>query len=178
MRLRPAVFLFAIFSMTGLSMNGPAAHAQAADAIRTQTPSGYPVPRFVSLKDNETNCRIGPSFDHPVRFVFKRANAPVLVVAESVDHWRKLRDPVGDECWVHQTTLKGQSHVLMLEGGRLRRKPEQDAAMTAQLGKGVLARIKKRKDGWLLVTADEARGWIPQSQVWGGDALAAYSGRN
>lgn len=164
------IFAFALY----LSVTPSSTQA----APRLETPSGYPVPRFVSLKDESTNCRLGPSFEHPVRYVFKRAGAPVLVVAESVDHWRKLRDPDRDECWAHQTTLKGQTHVLTVSPVELRRKPSVRADISARLGEGVLARIGKRRDGWILVTAGEAKGWIEARAVWGGDAAAAYEGRN
>lgn len=148
------------------------------ETVRLDTPSGYPVPRFVSLKDEETNCRIGPSLGHPVRFVFKRAGAPVLVVAESVDHWRKLRDPDGDECWVHQTTLKAQTHVLATASIELRRQPEADAGVSARLGEGVLARLVKRKGDWLFVSVGSAKGWVAARDVWGGEVLSGPAGRN
>lgn len=151
--------------------------AQAA-SLRLDTPSGYPVPRFLSLKSDETNCRSGPSLEHPVRFVFKRADVPVLIVAESVDHWRKLRDPAGDECWVYSTTLRAQTHVLALHAVTLRRRPGEAAAQSASLGEGVLARIVRRKSGWLLVSAHDAKGWIAATEIWGGDALAASEARN
>lgn len=150
-----------------LHLSVTASPAQAA-GVRLDTPSGYPVPRFVSLKDEETNCRIGPSFAHPVRYVFKRAGAPVLVVAESVDHWRKLRDSSGDECWAHQTTLRGQTHVLALHETDLLRRPKPDSGVAARIGAGVLARISKRNNGWILVTAGDARGWAAEGAVWGG----------
>lgn len=173
MRLRAAVIFAVLFHLSAA-----APPAQADSGVRLDTPSGYPVPRFVSLKDEETNCRIGPSFDHPVRYVFKRAGTPVLIVAESVDHWRKLRDPVGDECWVHQTTLKAQSHVLVSAAVSLKRRPEADAAVSARLGEGVLARLVKRKGDWLLVSAEKAQGWVATDEVWGGDPLSNSAGRN
>lgn len=153
--------------------------AREPESVRLDTPSGYPVPRFVSLKDEETNCRTGPSFDHPVRFVFKRAGAPVLVVAESVDHWRKLRDFEGDECWAHRTTLKAQTHVLIETSVELMRRPSAGSGISARMGAGVLARIVKRKGDWLLVSAENAKGWIEANAVWGGDPADAHpAGRN
>ncbi len=170
MLFRAAVSVFALH----LTVAGPTAQAAprpTAD-FRLDTPSGFPVPRFVSLKEDETNCRIGPSFDHPVRYVFRRAGAPVLVVAESIDHWRKVRDSFGDECWVHQTTIRAQTHVLVIKGATLRRQPSAPSDVTGRLGDGVLAKLGKRKGEWLYVSAGEARGWAPTADVWGGDALA------
>ena len=175
MKLRAAAFalVFAYLSASGVT-------AQAGDIARRDTPSGFPVPRFVSLKNAETNCRIGPSLQHPVRFVFKRAGAPMLIVAESVDNWRKLRDSEGDECWAHKLTLKAQTHILAIDQGttssrailfdetRLLARPSPDAKLSGRIGPGVLARILKRREGWILVKAGAARGWVPASQVWGG----------
>ena len=137
-------------------------------AVRTDTPSGQPVPRFLSLKYDETNCRIGPSRQHPVRFVFRREGAPVMVIAESVDHWRKIRDAAGDECWAHKVTLRAQTHVQTRWETPLRKGPAPSAHLTAQLGAGVLARIDARKGAWLKISAGRASGWVEASTVWGG----------
>ncbi|MEZ5897334.1 MAG: SH3 domain-containing protein [Parvularculaceae bacterium] len=141
-----------------------------AGEVRTDTPSGRPVPRFVSLKSSETNCRIGPSFDHPVRYVFKKAGAPVIIVAESVDHWRKIRDFSGDECWVHQTTLKAVSQVIALAEVDLHARPRANAPVRGRLGVRAFAKIEKRRDGWLLLSAADAKGWAPAGALWGASA--------
>ncbi|MDZ7629381.1 MAG: SH3 domain-containing protein [Parvularculaceae bacterium] len=159
-----------------MSVLSPAAQADGgAPAIRTDTPSGQPVPRFVSLKHAKTNCRIGPSTEHPVRYVFRREGAPVMVVAESVDYWRKIRDFSGDECWAHRVTLRPQSHVQTTQETALRRKPGEGAPTIATLGPGVLARIEGRHGGWLKVSAERLQGWVKAADVWGGDALSAAS---
>lgn len=180
MRYRAAMLAAAAhLSVAAFPAQGAASPLAESDkTVRLDTPSGYPVPRFVSLKAEETNCRIGPSFDHPVRFLFKRAGAPVLVVAESVDHWRKLRDPDGDECWVHQTTLKAQTHILATASVELRRRPTADAGVSARLSEGVLARLIKRKSDWLFVSVGSAKGWVPARDVWGGEVSRGPVGRN
>ena len=153
-----------------LSVLVPPAQADggAPSAVRTDTPSGQPVPRFLSLKYDKTNCRIGPSTDHPIRFVFRRVGAPVMVVAESVDHWRKIKDASGDECWAHKVTLRAQTHVQTLRRTALLRKPSPGADIAAELGAGVLARIDARKAGWLRISAERASGWVAEDAVWGG----------
>jgi SH3-like domain-containing protein len=171
MTLRAALFLIALHLS---ALPSPSQADGGAPRIRIDTPSGQPVPRFVSLKHDETNCRIGPSGGHPVRYVFRRKGAPVLVIAESVDHWRKLRDAAGDECWAHRVMLRAQTHVQATEETVLRQKPAADAAPRATLGPGVLARIDARKDGWLKVSAGGADGWVPASAVFGGERFAAF----
>lgn len=163
---RALSFLVAVY----LSVLAAPAQADggAPSPVRTDTPSGQPVPRFLSLKYDETNCRIGPSAEHPIRYVFRREGAPVMVVAESVDHWRKIRDAAGDECWAHKVTLRAQTHVQTLQATVLRRKPLEGAGAAAQLGPGVLARIDARKNGWLKVSAGAAAGWVATEAVWGG----------
>lgn len=174
MSLRAAILIIALH-LSALAF--PAQADGGAPRIRTDTPSGYPVPRFLSLKHEETNCRIGPSSAHPIRYVFRREGAPVLVIAESVDHWRKIRDAAGDECWAHRVTLRAQTHVQTTRETALGRKPGGDAAISARLGPGVLARIEARKDGWLKISAGGAEGWVAETAIFGGDALAALGER-
>lgn len=156
------------------AMSEPAPRARAGASVqkvRLDTPSGLPVPRFVSLKADKTFCRAGPSFAHPVRITFMRRGLPVMVVAETTDHWRKIRDAEGDECWTHKTKLSGVETALVLKDGLpLRTRPDQSAPTRARLGRGVVAHVERARNGWLRVSADGLRGWAPQSGFWGGAA--------
>lgn len=171
MSLRAALLLIALH-LSAVPL--PAQADGGGPRIRTDTPSGQPVPRFVSLKRDKTNCRIGPSDSHPIRYVFRREGAPVLVIAESVDHWRKLRDAAGDECWAHRVMLRAQTHVQTTLETVLRKQPAADADASATLGPGVLARIDARKEGWLKVSAGGAEGWVAARAVFGGETVAAF----
>ncbi len=142
---------------------------QAPSPIRIDTPSGLPVPRFVSFKSGRTNCRLGPSLDHPVVAVYLRAGAPVKVVAETTDHWRKVKDQDGLECWAHQSTLRAVSHVLVTKEVGLREKPEDAAPEKARLAEGVLARLIRTQRDWSLVSAGGVKGWAPAGALWGAD---------
>ena len=144
------------------------AESFASGKVRLDTPSGYPVPRFVSLKASRTNCRQGPSFDHPVRITFMRQGLPVIVVAETQDHWRKVRDFEGDECWVHKSKLSGvETALVQTEGLVLRVRPTYAAPQKARLGKGLIAKVEKHKSGWVKVSVDGVRGWVQPSGLWG-----------
>lgn len=96
-----------------------------------------------------------------------------MVVAESVDFWRKIRDVAGDECWAHRVTLGPQTHVQTFEETALRRKPDDGSSAIATLGPGVLARIERRDRAWLKVSAERMEGWVKTADVWGGDIPSA-----
>lgn len=145
-------------------------------AVRYDTPSTFPVPRFVSLKSDEVNCRIGPSQQHPTRFVFKRSGAPVLIIAESVDNWRKVLDADGDTCWLFAKTVRAQTHILSLEATDIHARPSSDSEVRAHLESRALVKLVRITDGWALVEADGVRGWGPAERFWGADAVAAASG--
>lgn len=143
--------------------------AASRPVLRVDTPSGLPVPRFVSLKAEKTFCRTGPSFAHPVRITFMRKGLPVMVVAETNDHWRKIRDQDDDECWAHRSKLSGIETALVLEDGLvLHSRPSASAPTRARLGRGLIARIETERGGWLRVSAAGVKGWAPQSAFWSG----------
>ena len=143
------------------------------ETLRLDTPSGLPVPRLVSLKAGKTFCRSGPSFAHPVRLTFMRQGLPVMIVAETRDHWRKIRDIEGDECWTHKSKLSGEETALVLEDGlALRARPDANAPAKARLGRGVIARVDGARGPWLRVSADGMKGWARSSAFWGARADA------
>ena len=141
----------------------------AAAQAMTLGPSGLPLPRFVSLKNAETYCRQGPSFDHPVAYTFLKAGLPVQVVAETTDHWRKIRDHEGSECWAHQTTLRAVSHVIVEADTAILVRAEIEAPVRARLRAGVIARIERASGDWRLISVGELKGWAPVSRLWGAE---------
>ena len=144
------------------------ASAEPANAVREDTPSGLPVPRFVSLKATKTNCRIGPSFTHPVKVTFLRRGLPVVVIAETKDHWRKIRDVDGDECWAHKSKLSGAETVLVItEGLPLRAVPNETAPMRATLGRHVVARLERTEGEWVRLSTQGVSGWTRPNGLWG-----------
>ena len=128
--------------------------AQAAEPVAAGTASGLPVPRFVSLKTDKVNVRVGPAKDHEVAFVYNRSALPVEVIAES-DNWRRIRDWEGAEGWVWHSLLSGRRTALVSpqtigkEGLlALHKKPDDKSVVNAKLESGVLGSIKHCADGW------------------------------
>jgi SH3-like domain-containing protein len=152
----------------------PAAEITASiDRAESKTlgPSGFPIPRFVSLKAEKVNVRRGPSSDHPVAWVFQRKGLPVEIVAE-FDTWRRVRDSDGEEGWILQNMLSGKRTAMMAPWKQGQTIPLYDApgkagALVAQVGAGVVADVSNCTGDWCEVTAGGYDGWVEQTQLWG-----------
>ena len=46
---------------------------------------------FLSLRNNETNLRQGPSFEYPIKFTYKKKYLPVEILDRS-ETWVKIKD--------------------------------------------------------------------------------------
>lgn len=145
----------------------PDAFAQNSKSAFTST--GFPVPRFVSLRAAETYARTGPGKQYPIRYVYHRKNLPVEVVLE-YEAWRKIRDQNGDEGWVHQSLLSGKRTGLVQAKDKIRllRKPKDGAQAMADLEPGALVTIDKCvKGNWCKIEAVGYKGWLPRKNLWG-----------
>lgn len=142
------------------------AAAAPAEAQGCDTHSGLPVPRFVSLKFESVNGRAGPSLGHPIVWEYVRAGLPLEVVAETAD-WRRVRDPDGEETWMHRRVLSGRRSVRLVEPAVLRARPEADAVAEAQAEAGAVLWLERCRAGWCRLEADGQRGWVPAASLWG-----------
>ncbi len=136
------------------------------------SPSGLPVPRFVSLKYGQVNGRQGPSTAHNVLWQYRRKGLPMIVVAETKD-WRKVRDPSGDEAWVRRVALSGIRMVLTTREVELRIRPTDDANLSAVADANVLLQLGECiETGWCRVTSSAGyKGWVPRRYLWGAQVL-------
>jgi SH3-like domain-containing protein len=139
------------------------------EATKCRTRSGFPVPRFVTLKSGEVNARNGPGEDHRILWVWRVRGMPLEVVAESRD-WRKVRGPDGATAWVKKQLVDGGRSVIRTRPGDLplRAEPRGDSRIVAYLRSGAVAAQLKAEKGWSRLQAGGVRGWAPQSEVWGG----------
>ncbi|MGH7057027.1 MAG: SH3 domain-containing protein [Acetobacteraceae bacterium] len=133
------------------------------------TATGYPLPRFVSLFSDDVNMRVGPGFQYPIEWVYKRRHLPVEIERE-FNVWRLVRAPDGGRGWVHKSTTCGvRTFIVVGSAHKLRRKAAPDAAVVAVLDKGVIGTIRRCKKGsdWCRVEADGHRGYLPRQDFWG-----------
>jgi SH3-like domain-containing protein len=148
------------------------AWARDRDVPRISNFSGLEVPRYSSLKSAPANGRAGPSEDYPVRWRYERAGLPVIVVRESED-WRKIRDPGGDEVWVHRRLLAAERTVITTAAGAIRRNPDAGSPEAARFGPGAVLKFEGCVGEWCRVEAETEgrKGWSMRSQLWGDEPL-------
>ncbi len=141
--------------------------AAAASAPTVGPESNLPLPRFVSLKRDETNVRRGPSLTHRIDWVFQRRDMPVQVVAE-YGHWRRVVDREGQGGWVHFRLLSGQRTVINDQNMlALRSRADPQSPEIAVLEAGVIASLDECTIDWCRLEAGGYRGWAPKSVLWG-----------
>ena len=127
--------------------------AAPALAQSCDTPSGFAVPRFVTL-------------DHPIRWMYVRRGLPVEVIAETPD-WRRVRDPGGEVVWMHRRLLSGRRAVAAREIVTLHARPDESAATIAEIEPGAFLWLERCRGGWCRLEADGRRGWAPARAFWG-----------
>lgn len=136
-----------------------------------KTPSGFDVPRYVSLKYNKVNGRMGPSRNHAIMWQYRKKGLPVIVIAET-EMWRKVRDYNGDESWVYRGGLSGASHVITLGETIIYKKPEMEARKIAIAQVDMVLQLKHCEAGWCSVTAASGhQGWVKKAEIWGTETL-------
>jgi SH3-like domain-containing protein len=140
------------------------------------TPSGLPIPRFVSLRSSEVNLRVGPGDHFPTEWVYQRVNFPLEIIAEFGD-WRKVRDLDGAQGWIHKSLLSGHLYVLITKDQTaLKASNNSDAHLVARLQNGVIGKLLKCKEGFCQIEVRRdgtLKGWVSKQDVWGVEAQGA-----
>ena len=122
---------------------------------------------FLSLKNNKVNLRQGPSFEYPIKFIYKKKYLPVKVLDES-ETWRKIRDFESNSGWIHVSQLsKKKSAINKKNNSVLYKKPTIYSKPIAKLEIGRLVLIKKCQAKWCKITSGGFKGWVFKSSLWG-----------
>jgi SH3-like domain-containing protein len=159
--------------------NACAATAKPLEGQHLGSSTCLPVPRFVSLRADAVNLRVGPGDQYPIEWVYHRVGLPVEVLRE-FDVWRLVVDADGTEGWMHEATLidtrhfviRGQSAVTLF------RSPSDQSNPAAQLMPGVIGLIQRCDAGadWCRVRVGHVGGWLERAAFWGafpGEAIPA-----
>lgn len=156
------------FLMTPATLQ--AVHAQSSGVGKT----GLPIPRFVSLKSNKANMRVGPGSKFQVEWQYVKAGLPIEIIQE-FDNWRKVRDSEGNEGWMLHSLLSGKRTAIInpwekdLTKGLADLKNNDDpAAKTiAKVQPGVVATVDYCGENWCHMTFKNTDGYVSKSDIWG-----------
>ena len=122
---------------------------------------------FLSLKNNEVNLRQGPSFEYPIKLIYKKKYLPVIVLDKS-ETWRKIKDFNNNSGWIHISQLSKKKTALNFKNNSiLYKNPTIYSKPIAKLESGRLVLIKKCNQKWCKISSGEFIGWINKSFLWG-----------
>ena len=122
---------------------------------------------FLSLKNNEVNLRQGPSFEYPIKLVYKKKYLPVIIIDES-ETWRQIKDFKNNSGWIHISQLSNRKSGINIKNKSIiYKKPTIYSKPMAKLELGRLLLIKKCKKKWCKVKTGKFTGWILKKYLWG-----------
>lgn len=135
--------------------------------------TGLPMPRFVPLRSDRVNLRVGPEMRFPIEWRYERRDLPVMIINER-DQWRRIRDVDGTEGWVHQSNLLPGRRTFLVRPNpagevQLRRRADAESPVQARLRPGVIGRLRSCAAGseWCEVQAGDARGYLRRTEIFG-----------
>lgn len=121
---------------------------------------------FLSLKKNKVNVRYGPSFESPVKFVYKKINLPIKLI-DRKENWRRVIDLKNNSGWIHSSQLKPINSIIPLKEKILFSKPTFFSKPLAKIQKGRVLLIQKCLNDWCKIKANKFKGWITTDNIWG-----------
>ena len=121
---------------------------------------------FLSLKKSKVNVRYGPSFDSPIKYIYKKMNLPIKQI-DKKENWRRIIDFKNNSGWIHWSQLKKVNSIIVLEDKILFKNPSNFSKPLAQIKKGRLLILQKCDGEWCKIKSDNFKGWIKTNNIWG-----------
>ena len=121
---------------------------------------------FLSLKKNKVNVRYGPSFESPIKYVYKKINLPIKQI-DKKENWRRIIDSKNNSGWIHWSQLKKINSIIPLEDKILFKNPSSFSKPIAKISEGRLLIVQKCDGEWCKIETEKFKGWIKTNNVWG-----------
>ena len=151
--------LYVLFLLSSINLS-------YADNIGSQT--GLEIPRYVSLKSNDSNMRVGPSKNYPIKLNYISKNYPVKIIDEYLD-WRKVEDFEKNIGWMHKSLLTGERYGLILSTNKSRVNIYNsiNGKVIGEINTKLIVRLSKCKIDWCFILINNYKGWIRKKNIWG-----------
>ena len=122
---------------------------------------------FLTLRNEKVNLRQGPSFDYPVKIIYKKKFLPVIVFDKS-DNFRKIRDHENNTGWIHISQLSKKKAAITIDNQIIIfSKASFYSTPIAIMKQGRHCIIKKCKGEWCNISVDKYDGWVRKTSLWG-----------
>jgi SH3-like domain-containing protein len=129
--------------------------------------TGFEIPRFVSLKSNEINLRVGPSINYPINIKYVKKNLPIEVIDE-FDVWRKIRDHQNNTGWIKKGLLKGDRYVLTgIRNNEAKIFNRPRGRNIGIIKKNNILKLETCLRNWCYISHQNITGWLSKDDIWG-----------
>ncbi|MEM1376284.1 MAG: SH3 domain-containing protein [Pseudomonadota bacterium] len=155
------------------------AYSQTTGSIQVGKYSKLPLPRFVSLKSEKVNMRVGPGKNYAVTWRYEKAGLPLEIIQE-FDNWRRVRDVTGEIGWIHKSLLSGRRAAITrpwntqdtMGSIAMFDRPERAGKQIATLQSGVIGMLDECDGVWCAITVRPSsgttiKGYVSQTDLWG-----------
>ena len=122
--------------------------------------------KYLSLKNKLVNVRYGPSFNYPIKYVYKKKYLPIEII-DKKENFRRIIDFKKNSGWIHISQLKKSNSLIVLKNKILFKKPSKFSKPLVKLEKGRLLIVKKCKIGWCKIKTENFVGWVNTKNLWG-----------
>ena len=126
----------------------------------------FPNETFLSLKKDKVNVRYGPSFESPIKFIYKKINLPIKQI-DKKENWRRIIDLKNNSGWIHWSQLKTNNSIIPLKDKILFKKPSIFSRPVAKIKKGRIMIVQKCEEEWCKIKTGKFSGWIKTDNIWG-----------
>ena len=121
---------------------------------------------FLSLKKNKVNVRYGPSFESPIKFIYKKIDLPIKQI-DKKENWRRILDIKNNSGWIHSSQLKPISSIITLNDKILFKKPSIFSKPIAKIKRGRILVVQNCQTNWCKIKTGNFKGWIERKNLWG-----------
>ena len=131
---------------------------------KTGLVTGLDIPRFVSLKSNDINLRVGPGKNYPIVIKYVQKNLPVEIIRE-FKLWRQIKDYDGNVGWIRKNLLIGERYVLTNFQGATYNRP--GGKIIGLIKENNVIELIKCLSDWCYIKHTNLKGWINKKNIWG-----------
>ena len=121
---------------------------------------------YLSLKKNKVNVRYGPSFESPIKYIYKKVNLPIKQI-DKKENFRRIIDFKNNSGWIHISQLKDVNSIISLTDKILFKKPSKFSKPLASVKKGRVLFVLKFDNDWCKIQSGKFKGWITNKDLWG-----------